>query len=79
MAIMHLLLQRMKYRKLAEMQWQIIPIIRIGQSILHHKRKHFHYLNITLNVFLNILENSIGNEDSICLRIFIVLLAIIYL
>lgn len=35
MAIMHLLLQRMKYRKLAEMQWQIIPIIRIGQSILH--------------------------------------------
>lgn len=54
MAIMHLLLQRMKYRKLAEMQWQIIPIIRIGQSILHHKRKHFHYLNITLYVFLKI-------------------------
>lgn len=30
MAIMHLLLQRMKYRKLAEMQWQIILFIDLA-------------------------------------------------
>ena len=42
--------------------------------------KTFPLLKHNLVCFLkNILEDSIGNEDSICLRIFIVLLAIIYL